>query len=109
MRRQRRTRAKISGSSSRPRLAVFRSNRFFYAQLIDDEKGKTLAATSPRELEKESKKMTKTKQAEVAGKLIAEKAAKAGIRHAVLDRRSYRYHGRVKTFADAVRKHGLQI
>jgi len=106
-RRVRRTRAKILGTAQRPRLAVYRSNRYIYAQLIDDAAGRTLAAASYRELE--GKKKTKTEQAAELGALIAKKAKDAGIAAAVFDRRSYQYHGRVRAVAEGARKQGLQL
>lgn len=108
MRRARRTRAKIFGTSKRPRLAVFRSNRFIYAQLIDDERGTTLLSSSSKELKREDAK-PKKKDAELVGELLARKALKKGIKNAVFDRRSYRYHGRVKTLAESARKGGLAM
>ena len=107
-RRARRVRAKIIGSAARPRLAVFRSNRFMYAQLIDDMKGHTLCAVSSKEIAP-AKKESKTSDAVLVGELIAKKGHAKGITRAVFDRRSYRYHGRVRALADAARKAGLQI
>ncbi|MEK7193726.1 MAG: 50S ribosomal protein L18 [Patescibacteria group bacterium] len=109
IRRARRVRAKIFGTSNRPRLAVFRSNKGFAVQLIDDAKGKTLFAASTKELSKEEQKKTKTEQAVFLGVLIVKKAKGGGITKAVLDRRSYRYHGRVRAFAESVRKGGFTI
>lgn len=104
--RQRRARAGIFGTAEKPRLSVFRSNRYTYVQLINDEKGQTVAAASSIEL---SKKGKKTLLAEDLGKLIAEKAKKAGVKTAVFDRGSYRYHGRVKAIAESARTAGLKI
>lgn len=104
--RKNRTRAGILGTAEKPRLSVFRSNRYTYAQLIDDTKGQTLAAASSVEL---GKKGIKTKLAEELGKLIAEKAKKVGLKTAVFDRGSYRYHGRVKAVAESARGAGLKI
>jgi len=101
-----RTRAKIVGSASRPRLAVFRSNRAIAAQLIDDGRGHTLVAASSRELKT---KVKKTDVARQVGELIAKKATAAGITQAVFDRRSYRYHGRVKAVAEGARTGGLKV
>lgn len=108
-RRAKRVRARISGSAERPRCAVFRSNAYMYAQLIDDAKGKTLAAASTKELPAALRKKTKTEQAHALGELIAEKAIGLGVKKAVFDRRGYRYHGRVKAVAEGARKKGLAI
>ncbi len=108
-RRVRRSRSKIFGSKEKPRLAVSRSNRSLSAQLIDDTEGKTLIAVSSRELSNEERGKKKSDQAALAGELIARKAAKLGITKAIFDRRAYRYHGRVKAFAEGARKAGLAI
>ena len=105
-RRAKRVRAKISGTSTRPRLAIYRSLTNFSAQLIDDQKGHTIASVDQRKLAK------KGKPVEVAtelGKIMAEEAKKAGITSIVFDRRHYKYHGRVKAFAEAAREGGLQF
>ncbi|OGY60163.1 MAG: 50S ribosomal protein L18 [Candidatus Colwellbacteria bacterium RIFCSPLOWO2_01_FULL_48_10] len=105
-----RNRAKITGIASSPRLSVFRSNTGLYAQLIDDESGKTVVSFSTRKLAiAKGEKVNKTKQAEMLGKQIAEMAKKAGITKAIMDRGSYRYHGRVKALADGARAGGLKI
>lgn len=106
-----RNRAKARGSALMPRLSIFRSNANIYAQLIDDESGKTLFGASTRKIAKAAKgeKMTKTKGAEAIGKEVAEFAKKSGIKSAVLDRGSYRYHGRVKAVAESARAAGLKI
>ena len=107
-RRHKRVRAKISGTAARPRLCVFRSAKHIYAQLIVDEKGKTLAAVSNQEL----KKVKNAKKVEIAkevGKLIAEKALKKKIKEVVFDRGWYKYHGRVKAIAEGAREGGLQF
>ena len=104
-RRVRRVRAKISGTSERPRLAVFRSLRLFSAQLIDDSTGKTIASVTQKEVEKKGAKPVEL--AAELGKLMGEKAKKASISKIVFDRRHYQYHGRVKAFADAAREAGL--
>jgi len=101
-----RTRAKLFGTSIRPRLAVFRSNRFIYAQLIDDVSGKTLAAASSADMKG---KKAKIDAAKFVGEAVAKKAEKLGVKSAILDRRSYRYHGRVKALAEAARVAGLKI
>jgi len=105
--RVRRSRAKVSGTKKEPRLAVHRSNRHINLQLIDDESGTTLASASTSELK--VAKETKTKQASMVGELIAKKAKDAKIAKAKLDRRHYKYHGRVKAAADGARQGGLKI
>ena len=97
-------RKKVSGTSERPRLAIFRSNKGIYAQVIDDVNGNTLASASSKEA-----KGTKTEQATVVGKLIAETAKKAGIETVVFDRGGFLYHGRVKALADSAREAGLKF
>lgn len=108
-RRVRRVRAKIFGTLQRPRLAVFRSNRHIYAQLIDDGKSHTLASASSREFAKQELKGKKTGQAGRVGELIAKKAFEARVKTAVLDRRAYKYHGRVRAVAEGAKKGGLKI
>ncbi len=107
--RKKRTRAKISGSSERPRLSIFRSTRFLYAQLIDDTRHKTLASATTRSLSAVEKKKKKTEQAKILGVAIAKKAAELGIKKIIIDRGSYRYHGRVKALTDGIRSEGLNI
>lgn len=105
-----RSRAKISGTSEKPRLSVFRSNRYDYAQLIDDASGKTLVGVSTRELSKGGKsKAKKSETAAKLGELVAKKAAEKGVNKAVFDRGKYKYHGRIKAVAEAARKGGLQL
>lgn len=105
--RVKRTRAKIKGTASRPRLTVSRSNRNLYLQLIDDEKQHTLMSASAKELKTE--KISKTEQATKLGQLLAKKAIDSGIKEAVFDRRFYKYHGRVKAAADGAREAGLKM
>lgn len=108
--RHRRVRAKISGNSSRPRLCIFRSQKHIYAQLIDDQKGKVLAATSDLELKsKKEKKGGKSFLAFEVGKMIAEKAKKLNVKKAVFDRGGYKYHGRIKSLEEGARKGGLNF
>ena len=107
IRRHRRVRGKVAGTADRPRLAVFRSNRGIFAQLVDDETGRTLAAANWLGLK--SAKGTKTDQAAEVGKAIAAAAKKAGIERCVFDRGGYLYHGRVKALADGAREGGLQF
>ncbi|KGL62855.1 50S ribosomal protein L18 [Polaribacter sp. Hel1_85] len=104
---KRRIRKIISGTSTKPRLSVYRSNKEIYAQLIDDVNGVTLASVSSRD--KEVKASTKSEAATVVGKSIAEKATKAGIETVAFDRNGYLYHGRVKVLADAAREAGLKF
>lgn len=103
--RQKRIRAKIKGTTIRPRFSVFRSNKYIYAQIIDDEKGKTIIGASMKELKDDSG--TKTERAKNLGKLIAKKAISKKISQVVFDRGSYRYHGRVKGIAEGAREGGL--
>ena len=100
-----RIRGKISGTAARPRMSVFRSNKGIYVQLIDDEKGMTLASASSKGIEEG----TKVEIAAKVGSLIAQKAAEAGITEVVFDRNGYLFHGRVKSLADAARKGGLKF
>ena len=107
LRRRRRVRAKVHGSAERPRISVFRSNRGIAAQLIDDERGHTLAAVSWTE--DELKSLKPGEQAKKAGELLAQRAKEAGVERAVFDRGGYQYHGRVKALADGVREGGLAV
>jgi large subunit ribosomal protein L18 len=104
-----RIQAVIRGTASQPRLSVFRSNRYIYAQILNDELGKTLIKASASELTPADRKKTKTEQAELVGKLIGEKSIKEKIEKVVFDRRSYKYHGRVKALAEGARKAGLKF
>jgi large subunit ribosomal protein L18 len=106
-RRHRRVRAKIRGSAERPRIAVFRSNRGISAQLIDDDRGHTVAAATWTEAD--LKALPRMEQAEKVGALLAERAKAAGIERAVFDRGGYRYHGRVKALAEGAREGGLTV
>jgi large subunit ribosomal protein L18 len=107
-RRHRRVRGKVSGSADRPRLAVFRSNKGVFAQLVDDATGKTLAGAGWTNLPK-SFKGDKSAQATEVGKVLAAAAKKAGIETVVFDRGGYLYHGRVKALADGAREGGLKF
>lgn len=102
-----RVRYATKGTTDRPRLHVFRSNKYMYAQIIDDSQGKTLVAASEKQLEKI--KGTKTEKAAAIGKLLAEKAKKAKLTKVVFDRGYYKYHGRVKAVAEAARQNGLEF
>lgn len=103
-RRQNRIRSRVSGTATRPRLAIFRSNRFVSAQLIDDEAGRTLASAHGREFPG-----AQSKQAAAVGKAVAERGVKAGIKQAVFDRGGYAYAAQVKSLADAARGGGLEF
>ena len=105
LKRRRRVRAKIRGSAERPRISVFRSNRGIFAQLIDDESGRTLASVNW--IEPELRGLGSMEQATRAGGLLAERAKAAGVDSAVFDRGGYKYHGRVKALADGAREGGL--
>jgi large subunit ribosomal protein L18 len=107
LKRRRRVRAKVVGTAARPRISIFRSNRGIAAQLIDDERGHTIAAVSWTE--DELKSLKKAEQASEAGKVLAQRAKDAGIERAVFDRGGYQYHGRVKAFAEGVREGGLAV
>jgi large subunit ribosomal protein L18 len=107
LRRHRRVRKKVRGTVDRPRLVVFRSNRGIFAQLVDDDAGRTLASASWLELGDFSG--TKTEQAAEVGKRLAEAAKAAGIGGAVFDRGGFLYHGRVKALADGAREGGLKL
>lgn len=105
---RRRIRKVSFGTEARPRLSVFRSNKEIYAQLIDDNTGKTIAAASSRDKEIDSKG-TKTEIAEAVGKAIAEKAKNAGVETVAFDRGGNLYHGRVKALAEGAREGGLKF
>ncbi len=106
---RRRIRKVSFGTAERPRLSVFRSNSEIYAQVIDDNTGKTLAAASSRDKDFEKAKGTKSEMAQKVGKSIAEKAKKAGIEKVAFDRGGNLYHGRVKALADGAREAGLKF
>jgi large subunit ribosomal protein L18 len=103
-----RARAKTRGTKDVPRLSVFRSNRNIYLQLIDDTKGITMLSASVKEL-KSTKGIKKTDQAQAVSEILVQKAKKAGIKSVVFDRGRYRYHGRVKAVAEAVRSGGIKV
>jgi large subunit ribosomal protein L18 len=110
-RRQRRVRRKISGTGDRPRLNVFRSLNHIYAQVIDDVAGHTLVSASTVDVKLTDVVSGKTKkeQAEAVGKAVAERALAVGIEQVVFDRAGFRYHGRIKSLADAAREGGLKF
>ncbi|MBI4991917.1 MAG: 50S ribosomal protein L18 [Candidatus Harrisonbacteria bacterium] len=107
-RRKNRNRAKIFGTAEKPRLSVFRSNRYTTAQLIDDATGKTLAFESTKTLSK-SDKLNKTEQAKLLGEKLAEQAQKLGIKKAVFNKGTYLYHGRIRAVAEGARVKGLVL
>ena len=106
---RRRIRKVSFGTSERPRLSVFRSNKEIYAQIIDDVKGETLAAASSRDKELSKAKGTKSEVANQVGKAIAEKAKKAGVETVAFDRGGNLYHGRIKALAEGAREAGLKF
>lgn len=108
---QKRVRSKIVGTAEKPRLSVFKSSKHLYAQIIDDDEGKTLAfvSTKSKELQDKLKGKTGIEKAEIIGTEIAAKAKDAKIKTIVFDRNGYQFHGKVKTIADAARKGGLEF
>lgn len=110
IRRQGRIRTKVQGTASRPRVAVFKSNRFTYAQVIDDATGKTLISVSDYAGKKaKAGKGTKTEKASANGKALAEALKKKGIDNVVFDRGGFKYHGRIKALAEALRESGIKL
>ena len=107
LRRRRRVRAKVHGSAERPRISVFRSNRGIFAQLIDDDDGRTVA--SVQWTESDLRSLKPMEQARKAGELLAQRAKAANVETAVFDRGGYRYHGRVKALAEGAREAGLNF
>lgn len=110
-RRRTHVRLKVVGTLERPRLNVYRSLNQIYAQIIDDSVGHTLvsASTIDREIEGQIAGMARTAQAEVVGRVVAERALGKGVQKVVFDRAGYKYHGRVKALAEAARKAGLEF
>jgi large subunit ribosomal protein L18 len=104
-----RIRKKISGSSAKPRLSVFRSNADIYVQLINDENGSTIASASSREKDIAAQKVNKVEKSKLVGSAIARKAGELGIKDVTFDRGGYLYHGRVKAVAEGAREGGLQF
>jgi len=105
-----RIRKKISGTAEKPRLAVFRSNKQIYVQVVDDLQGVTLLAASSKEKDLAGQTgINKTEQAKLVGKLLASRCMEKGIDNVVFDRSGYKYHGRVKSLADAAREGGLKF
>lgn len=109
LRRHKRIRYRISGTSARPRLAVFRSLEHIYVQVIDDTRGVTLAAASTLDPQVKERGGNKTAEAQTVGSLVAERARALGISSVVFDRGGYLYHGRVKALADSARAGGLEF
>lgn len=110
VRRKAKLSAKIKGTLKRPRLSVFRSNRFIYAQIINDDKGMTLVNAHKKEIKSEKgKKLTKIKTAYLLGQILGEKAREKGISTIVFDRNGYKYHGRVRALAEGAREAGLKF
>ena len=107
LKRRRRVRAKVTGSAERPRISVFRSNRGIFAQLIDDDTGRTLASVNWTE--SDLRGLKPMEQANKAGQLLAERAKAAGVERAGFDRGGYQYHGRVKALAEGAREGGLTV
>lgn len=107
-RRHRRIRAKISGTAKVPRLSVFRSSKYIYAQLVDDVNGRTLISASDKE-SKKKKGQKKADRAKEVGKIIAKKAKERKIEKVIFDRGGYQYHGRVKELAEGAREGGLKF
>lgn len=104
-----RIRKVVSGTETRPRLTVFRSNKEIYAQVVNDVTGETIAAASSRDKDIASSKGNKTEVAALVGKAVAEKAIKAGVETISFDRGGYLYHGRVKSLAEGAREAGLKF
>jgi large subunit ribosomal protein L18 len=107
LKRRRRVRAKISGTATRPRISVFRSNKGLSAQAIDDRAGRTLAAVNW--YEPELRALAKAERTKRAGELLAERVKAAGFTEAVFDRGGYLYHGNVRAFAEALREAGITV
>jgi len=106
---RKRIRGKIEGTSERPRLSIFRSNKQIYARIIDDLAGVTLASCSSRIKDVSSQALSKTEQSAQVGKLLAERAKEKGIEQVIFDRGGYKYHGRVKALAEGAREGGLKF
>ena len=104
-----RIRLTMAGTEGRPRLAVFRSLNHIYAQVIDDASGRTLAAASTVDKDLNGSSSTKIEEAAVVGRLVAERAKAAGVERVVFDRAGFRYHGRIKSLAEAARAAGLDF
>lgn len=108
LKRRKRIRGKIFGTKNRPRVSVFRSNKYMYAQFVDDKDAKTLLSLSSKTLKPKSK-MTKVQLSEMMGEELTKKAKLKKIKSVVFDRGGYQYHGRVKALAESLRKGGLEF
>lgn len=108
LRRSHRTKSKLFGTAKTPRVAVFRSNKYISAQAIDDQKMSTLVCAESKIVAK-GKKINKTESAKITGLELGKLLLEKGIKNAIFDRRSYRYHGRVKALAEALREAGIKI
>lgn len=112
LKRHRRVRATITGTAARPRVSVFKSNRHIFSQVIDDESGKTIVGASDlisKTKAKEKKQLKKSETAYNIGESLAAKMLEKNIKEAVFDRGGFKYHGRIKSFADGLRKGGIKI
>lgn len=107
-RRHARVRKRVRGTPQRPRLAVYRSNRYIYAQVIDDSEGRTIASASSQESDLRSERLN-VETASKVGEVLATRAKEAGVESVVFDRGGYKFHGRVKALAEAARKEGLEF
>ncbi len=107
-RRHARVRKRVRGTPQRPRLAVYRSNRYIYAQVIDDIEGRTIASASSQESDLRSERLN-VETASKVGEVLAPRAKEAGVESVVFDRGGYKFHGRVKALAEAARKEGLEF
>ncbi|MDH3189550.1 MAG: 50S ribosomal protein L18 [Acidimicrobiia bacterium] len=107
-RRHRRVRKSVKGTATRPRMAVYRSNKYIYVQLVDDVAGRTLVSASSQEKDLRAENLNEETATKV-GELIGDRAKKAGVTEVVFDRGGYKYHGKVKALADAARKSGLEF
>ena len=104
-----RVRSKMNGTVKKPRVTVYRSNRFISAQAVNDEKGVTLASVHSKTLEKKGKEQTKTELALILGEALGKSLKTKKIKEAIFDRGSYRFHGRVKAVAEGLRKQGVKV
>src|SRR3989344_4636473 len=109
IKRHKRVRAKITGTSKLPRVAVFKSNRNIFIQIIDDVNRKTILSSKIVSVQKTKAKETKTEKASAVGEMLAKKAVEAGIKDIVFDRGGFKYHGRIKAVAEGLRKGGLKF
>ena len=107
--RHKRVRAKLFGTAQRPRISIFKSNRHIFAQVIDDDKGKTIVSGSDVDLNQKASKVKKTESALRVGETLAAQILEKGIKAAVFDRGGFKYHGRIKALADGLQKSGIKI